>query len=278
MKAAKTNMTTEAGTPLKLRGPLWRRLFWPGILSAIALAVLLSLGTWQLQRMQWKEDLIASVSTRLDAEPSDLPPLIEWDSLEPDNYQYRRVSVTGRYLHAFEQHAYMVVSDPQGGPLGGQGHWVMTPFELTGGGTVWINRGFVPLHLADQDITLGQEGTLTLTGLMRAPEKAGFATPGNDAGFDGQLWFVRDPAGMTQQSGLENVPVAPFFIDLAADSAVSVPQAGETRVVFSNRHFGYVLTWYGIALTLVGVFTAFAIREHRRGAPANADKGSRAGP
>jgi surfeit locus 1 family protein len=272
MKAAGMMMTPEARAPLPSRSPLWRRLFWPGILSAIALAVLLSLGTWQLQRMHWKEELISNVSARLEAEPSALLPLIEWDSLEPDSYQYRRVTVTGHYLHSHEQHAYMVVSDPQGGPLGGQGHWVMTPFELSVGGIVWINRGFVPLHLADQDITSGQEGTLTLTGLMRPSEKAGFATPGNDVGFDGKLWFVRDTAGMTQQSGLEATSVAPFFIDLEAGNGGSLPQAGETRVVFSNRHFGYVLTWYGIALTLIGVFTAFAIREHRRGATVPADK------
>ncbi len=272
MKASVMMMTTEAEAPLSPESPLWRRLLWPGILSAIALGVLLSLGTWQLQRMHWKEDLITSVSARLEAEPSALPQVIKWDSLEPDSYQYRRVAVTGHYLHSYEQHAYMVVSDPQGGPLGGQGHWVMTPFELSGGGIVWINRGFVPLHLADQDITSGQDGTLTLTGLMRPSEKAGFATPGNDVGFDGKLWFVRDTAGMTQQSGLSGAPVAPFFIDLEAGNGGAVPQAGETRVVFSNRHFGYVLTWYGIALTLIGVFTAFAFREHRRGAAGNADK------
>ncbi len=246
--------------------PLWRRLLWPGILSLLALAVLLSLGTWQVQRMHWKDDLIASVSARLDSDPVALPPPAEWTKLDPDLYQYQRVTLSGRYLHDYEQRAYMVVSAPQGGPFGGQGHWVMTPFELTGGGVVWINRGFVPLHLADQDITSGQDGLITVNGLMRPSEKAGFATPGNKVGFDGTLWFVRDTAEMTLQSGLKAEPVAPFFVDLEADDSLSLPQAGETRIAFSNRHFGYVLTWYGIALTLIGVFTAFAVREYRRGA------------
>lgn len=247
--------------------PLWRRLLWPGLLSAIALVVLLSFGTWQVQRMYWKENLISSVTARLAAEPVALPPSAEWPALEPDTYQYRRITVTGRYLHAHEQRAYMVISSPKGGPLGGQGHWVMTPFESVEGAVIWINRGFIPLHLADQDITTGQTDIMTLKGLMRSPEKAGFATPGNDFGFDGTLWFVRDPAAMTQHTSLESGEVAPFFVDLEAGSGPTLPQAGETVIAFSNRHFGYVLTWYGIALTLIGVFIAFAVREYKRGQP-----------
>lgn len=245
--------------------PLWRRLLWPGIFSVIALSVLVSLGTWQVQRMSWKEDLITNVSARLVSEPVALPPQAEWKRLDPDNYQYRRVELTGHYLHAYEQRAYMVVSKPKGGPLGGQGHWVMTPLELADGSVVWINRGFVPLHLAEQDFTTGQNEIITLDGLMRPPEEAVFATPGNEFGFDGALWFVRDPAAMTQQSSLGGEAVAPFFVDLEAGAEPSLPQAGETTLAFSNRHFGYVLTWYGIALTLIGVFTAFAVREYRRG-------------
>lgn len=247
--------------------PLWRRLLWPGILSAIALVVLLSLGTWQVQRMYWKDDLITSVTARLASEPVALPPSSQWSALDPDNYQYQRVTITGRYLHAHEQRAYMVVSQPKGGPLGGQGHWVMTPFELVDGAVVWVNRGFVPLHLADQDITTGLTAAITLNGLMRPSEKAGFATPGNESGFDGALWFVRDPSAMTAQTSLASDTVAPFFVDLETGSGPSLPQAGETTIAFSNRHFGYVLTWYGIALTLIGVFVAFAVREYRRGQP-----------
>lgn len=245
--------------------PLLQRLFWPGLLSAIALTVLLTLGTWQVQRMYWKEDLITNITARLVSEPVDLPPFAEWAMLDPDDFQYRRVSFRGQFQHAYEQRAYMVVSDPKGGPLGGQGHWIMTPFELIDGGSVWINRGFVPLHLSDQDITTGQDQIITLKGLMRPSEKAGIATPGNKVGFDGTLWFVRDTGAMTLQSGLSAETVAPFFVDLEANDGSSLPQAGETRIAFSNRHFGYVLTWYGIALTLIGVFTAYAVREYRRG-------------
>nr|WP_306265263.1 SURF1 family cytochrome oxidase biogenesis protein [Pararhizobium sp. IMCC3301] len=249
--------------PAKLQGTLWQRLFWPALLSAIVLAVLLTLGTWQLQRMAWKEKLIASVSQRLEAAPDNLPPAVEWEALDPQAYQYRRVQLTGRYLQSYQQRAYMVISTPQGGPHGGQGYWIMTPFEVTGGSVVWVNRGFVPNALIGTDFS-ASEAAITLTGLMRAPEQVNFATPGNEDGFDGTMWFVRDPLAMTRQSALDAPFIAPFFIDLEASQGEGLPQAGETRIVFSNRHFGYVVTWYGLALTLAGVFIAYARREYRR--------------
>lgn len=258
-----------ASAPLAPK-PLWRRLLWPAVLSAMALVVLLSLGTWQVNRMHWKEALIADVTDRLKADPVPLPNVDEWASLDPELYQYRRVTLTGRYLHDQEQRAYMVVSAPLGGSYGGQGVWIMTPLELfndgkASGKSVWINRGFVPNALADSDIISGFEEPVNVSGLMRRPEEAGFATPG-DNGFDGTLWFVRNPAALQLQATGSPGQAAPFFVDLDADETVLLPQSGETRVQFENRHFGYVLTWYGIALTLLGVFIAFAIREAKKGA------------
>lgn len=244
--------------------PLWRRLLWPAALSALALMVLLALGTWQLERMAWKQNLIASITERLDAAPESLPPAADWKALDPNEYQYRRVELKGRYLPSYEQRAYMVVSKPQGGPHSGQGYWIMTPFETTGGGVVWVNRGFVPNALIEADFSAGMKSPETLTGLMRPAEKANFATPGNEDGFDGTMWFVRDPQAMTRQAGLDGAIVAPFFIDLEAGNAARLPQAGETRVDFPNRHLGYVVTWYGLALTLSGVFIAYARREYKR--------------
>tara|TARA_R110000868_G_scaffold11981_14_gene58135 strand:+ start:3431 stop:4228 length:798 start_codon:yes stop_codon:yes gene_type:complete len=253
-------VSRQPAKPLK---SLWQRLFWPALLSAVVLAVLLALGTWQLQRMAWKEKLIASVSERLDAAPEALPPADDWEALDPQDYQYRRVQLTGRYLQSYQQRSYMVVSTPQGGPHSGQGYWIMTPFEVTNGGVVWVNRGFVPNALIGADFSTS-EAVVTLTGLMRAPEQANFATPGNDDGFDGTMWFVRDPQAMTRQSALDAPFIAPFFIDLEAGQGTELPQAGETRIVFANRHLGYVVTWYRLALTLAGVFIAYARREIKR--------------
>lgn len=243
----------------------WRRILLPALFALLALCVLLALGTWQVYRMQWKEALISDVSQRLKSDPIAVPNAEDWASLDPEQYQYSRVSITGSFQHEYQQRSYMVVSAPQGGDYGGQGHWIVTPFELKSGDLVWVNRGFVPNALDSSDIQTDYVNEVTLTGLMRRPEIAGFATPGNDQGFDGKIWFVRNPTAMTAVVKLDESNVAPFFIDLDADPDVLLPQSGETRVQFENRHFGYVLTWYGIALTLLGVFAAFAIRELKKG-------------
>lgn len=245
--------------------PYWRRILWPALLALLALCVLLTLGTWQVYRMHWKETLIADVTERLKAAPTALPSIEEWASLDPNKYQYSRVSITGVFQHKHQQNAYMVISNPQGGEYGGQGLWIMTPFKLETGNMVWVNRGFVPNALSESDIQTDFEGEVTLSGLLRPPENAGFATPGNDQGYDGTIWFVRNPAALTSVEQLDQSKVAPFFIDLDLDTAVTLPQSGETRVQFENRHFGYVLTWYGIALTLFGVFAVFAMREYKKG-------------
>lgn len=249
---------------------LARRLLIPTIFMLAALAVLVSLGTWQVFRLGEKEALIADVTTRIDAAPAELPPSSAWANLDEDLYRYRKVSFAGRYDPTIV-YSYMVLSDPQGGPYRGQGFWVLSPFILQSGGMVWINRGFAPRDARGNEVLDPPSGLMILTGLMRPSEQPNFATPGTD-GFDdgipdrGALWFVRHVEGMTAQLPNPSVPTAPFFVDLiTSDTGSDLPQAGETRLTFSNRHFGYILTWYGLALTLLGVYGAFAWREIKKG-------------
>ena len=79
------------------------------------------------------------------------------------------------------------------------------------------------------------------------------------------LFFVRDPAALSAAFGLDPARTAPFTLDLAArfTPASGLPQAGETRLAFENRHLGYAITWYGLAATCVGVFAAWAWKGRR---------------
>ncbi|MBL4645698.1 MAG: SURF1 family protein, partial [Rhizobiales bacterium] len=104
-----------------------------------------------------------------------------------------------------------------------------------------------------------------IVGLMRAPELPNFATPGNSDGLDKEIWFIRNIAAMSNRAGLNQTVVAPYFIDEQSLRNGALPQGGETRVQFSNRHLGYVITWYGLALALMGVFFVFAYREYKKG-------------
>ena len=79
-------------------------LVWPTLASAVALAVLLSLGTWQMQRKHWKEGLIATIAARTQATPIELKP---GQALPVEGSpQYLHVAITGRFHHDKERYLY----------------------------------------------------------------------------------------------------------------------------------------------------------------------------
>jgi surfeit locus 1 family protein len=233
-----------------------RSLLLPGILAAIALAILLGLGFWQLERLEWKEALIARVEARTAAPAVPLPPESEWPKINAAEDEYRRVIARGRFHHDKEAHVYTILSEKRDGHSG-PGYWVMTPLELASGAFVIVNRGFVPLDRKDPATrAAGQvQGAVTVTGLLRMPEEGGYFAPANEPVRN--AWYRRDPAEIAAARGLTRV--APFTIDAdATPNPGGLPQGGETRVRFPNNHLGYAITGVGLALALVAVFAALA--------------------
>src|SRR5512145_2265919 len=109
------------------------RLIWPTLAALAGLAVLIGLGTWQLERKRWKEDLLAKIAERAAADPVRPPeaPLIKGDM------EYLHVAVAGRFHHDKERYLYAPTP-------AGLGWHVYTPLEAASGEIVWVNRGFVP--------------------------------------------------------------------------------------------------------------------------------------
>jgi surfeit locus 1 family protein len=240
-----------------------RELLLPGILSIVGIAILMGFGFWQLERLAWKEALIARVEARTTAPAAPLPPESEWSKVNAEDDEYRRVTLQGNFRHDSETLVYTVQSENSRG-ASGPGYFVMTPLELASGANVIVNRGFVPLEKKDPATRrAGQvEGTVTVTGLLRMPDEANCFAPGNDPAKDSG--YRRVPSEIARARGIERV--APFTVD--ADSTPNpggLPQGGATRVSFPNNHLQYVVTWFGLAFSLAAVFAAFAWqRIHRR--------------
>lgn len=234
-----------------------RSLVLPGLATLVALAILIGLGTWQLQRKAWKESLIAQIEARAYGEAGTIVPGAEWSAWRADLDEYRKVRVTGTFLHNFETPVYGLAPVQRGAPA--QGYYLMTPLRLADGAIVMVNRGFVPNELRDP-ATRPQsrpEGTVTVTGLMRAPEARNTFTPADDPARN--TWFARDPQAIAKAYDLERV--APFYVEAdATPNPGGWPRGGQTRLSLPNDHLQYALTWFGIALTLIGVFGAFAWR------------------
>ncbi len=242
--------------------PARHRLLPVALVALVAFGVLVGLGLWQLQRLAWKESLIAQVEARIHRDAVPLPPEADWGQIDFANDEYRRVTVQGRFRHDLEVQVYALVDQAPDG-TGGPGYWVVTPLGLPDGAYVLINRGFVPLaRKAPATRAEGQvDGLVTVTGLLRLPEEATLFTPANDAERDS--WYVRDPEAIASAKGL--VRVAPFLIDAdATGNPGGLPRGGLTRIVFPNRHLEYALTWFGLAASLAGVFVAYVWSRRRR--------------
>lgn len=230
-----------------------RGLLWPTALAVPALAVLIGLGSWQLQRKAWKEDLVARLDARIHAAPITLDQALAlWR--QTGDVEYVKVRVHGRFQHDKERHLY--APDQKLGP----GVHVYTPLTLSDGAILMVNRGFVPERLRDRRARAGgsAQGEQEVVGLLRASGVKESFTPDNDQGRN--LWHWRDLTGMlasVSEGGRQ--PWIPFFLEAAAEpgNPGDWPRGGVTIVKLPNRHFEYALTWFGLALTLIGVYAAF---------------------
>ncbi len=243
----------------------FRLIVLPTLAMLVTVAILMALGTWQMQRLAWKTGMIATVETRAKAAPVPFPASDTWAALDLDAVDYLPVRLEGRFRHADEVHVYWPLTDPKG-PQGGPGYFVFTPLELVDGAIVFVNRGFVPDARKDPATRAeGQiEGTVTLEGLVRRPEPANTFTPPED--LPRNRFFQRDPAIFATARGLTGTRVAPVFVDAnaAATPSSGLPQGGETLMVFRNNHLQYAGTWYGLALCCLGVYAVFVRARLRR--------------
>jgi surfeit locus 1 family protein len=220
--------------------------------ALLLLGLFLSLGVWQVERLAWKQDLIARVDARLSAAPVQAPLPTAWAEIARDSDEYRKVTAQGRFDHAHEVQVQAVTEL-------GAGYWVVTPL-VTPDATYLVNRGFVPTELRDPASRPDGQlaGRVTVTGLLRITEPDGAFLRSNDPG--NNRWYSRDVAAIAADQGLT---AAPFFIDAdATPNAGAYPVGGLTIVTFRNSHLSYALTWFALA---VGVLAAaFFVWRHGR--------------
>jgi surfeit locus 1 family protein len=227
-----------------------------GIVTLVIVAVLLSLGFWQLQRRTQKHLLIAALTERLAGTPQPLPAPGLWPALGPEHDEFRRVTFTATYEPKPDAMVYASGSAVRldiSGPV----TWAFMPAKLADGATVVINAGAVQNTMQDraqQDRAVQRLVTgapVTLTGYLRFPEAAGALTPHDDV--SKRLWFTRDQRAMAE--ALRWGEVAPFYIDLESPvPASSIPKPGPLEVQLKDDHMQYAVTWFGLAAAVLVAF------------------------
>ncbi len=202
--------------------------------------VFTALGSWQVQRLFWKLDLIARVDARVHAEAVAPPTEAEWPAIQPSDAEYRHVTLAGTFDHSRET---LVQAVTERGP----GFWVVTPLIQADGRPILINRGFVPPDRRDPaSRAQGQpQGEIAVTGLLRLSEPEGAFLRNNNAAAGN--WYSRDVQAIGDNKKLANL--APYFIDAdATANAGGYPVGGLTVIQFRNSHLVYALTWFSLAI------------------------------
>jgi surfeit locus 1 family protein len=239
---------------------LLRRIIIATILLA-ALATLLSLGTWQVRRLEWKETLLAEMEARRNLEPVELDAVLKRQA-EGEGIDYLPVRLSGIFDHHHEQHFFATHK-------GRSGYFIYTPLKLTDVKFVFVNRGFVPFD--NKDASTREEGQITGTvniqgyARVKLDKKPSRAVPENDLAKN--IYYWKDLHAMWIRAGIERQNVLPFFVDAdASPNPGGLPIGGVTLFEQPNNHLQYAITWYGLALALV-VITVIAYLKGKRREP-----------
>jgi surfeit locus 1 family protein len=225
------------------------RLVGLTIAALTGLLILLALGSWQMQRLGWKERVLAERATAAAGQPVPLPPsdtVLTGEATEA--LAFRRTEAQGVFLHEAErrvQGQYLTSTGRQPDQLGVH---VVTPLRLVDGSLLLINRGWAPLT----GEIMRPMGRVTVTGLIRPFPEKGWMQPENDPARD--AWFRVEARSMT--TGLTG-PVAGYYLDAVAEPGhTAPPYGGQSRIALPNNHLQYALTWYSLAVVLLGVWGA----------------------
>jgi surfeit locus 1 family protein len=228
---------------------------YPGmtVACAILFAILCGLGVWQLERLQWKLALIATVNGHMAAAPVTLAQIA---AMPADQAQYRRVTLHGRFDHAKE--AYVFTTDATGAPV----YHVLTPFMTDSGGMLMVDRGAVPKEKLDPASRAAGNvaGDTQVIGVWRAPDAPGLFTPAPDLAH--RVWYARDLAGI---AAADHIALSkPVLVEAdATPNPGGLPRGGQTVVSFRNEHLSYAITWFGLAIMLLGVWFSYNFSKGR---------------
>ncbi len=243
----------------------FRLRLWPSLTTALALAVLVAMGGWQLERLEWKRDLIAEMTQRMAGPAVALPPA----PVDAAALRYRPIRIQGRFRH--DRELYLEARSHQGRA----GLHLVTPLVLDDGRVVLVDRGWVPPERRRPETRPeGQVvGPVSLTATLWTGGWKGydFLRPENDPA--GNVWVWMDLPRMAETlrlGGLGGIASGYYLVAGPAPNPGGLPIGRAAGVELPNDHLGYAITWYALALVLLVIYLLHQSQpepEHGEGAP-----------
>ena len=222
-----------------------RRIIFPLLLGILGTAVLIGLGVWQLQRLQWKEGILAEIDARMASAPVALPA-----APDPARDRFLPVTATGSIT---DEEIDVLVSLKGVGP----GYRIISAFETDDGRRILLDRGFV--RDDQKDTPRPPVYGVTITGNLHWPDEVDSFTP--DADTDRNIWFARDVPAMATALGTEPVMI---ILRTTSEPAPAVSPLPMDSAGIPNDHLGYAIQWFGLAAVWAGMTGWLLWRIRRR--------------
>ena len=223
------------------------RIAMPLLTGLIGTAILVGLGTWQMQRLEWKQGILTQIESRIGGDPAPLPA-----TGDPERDRYQPVMLNGTID---TDELYVLVSQKQVGA----GYRVISPFVTDDGRRILLDRGFIPV--ADRDLAR-EGGEKEITGNLHWPDDRTSATPENDIA--GNIWFARDIDAMSEV--LDTEPLLVIARNMSPADPGVTPLPVDTSGI-PNDHLQYAITWYSLAVVwLIGTIAlVMRLRQTKEG-------------
>lgn len=235
--------------------------FWPTLITIPMLTVLVGLGGWQLDRLEWKTARIDERKAHAASPPVTLP----YDSnAADDDIFYRPARVTGHYIHDAEMYLLNRVRD------GRPGVHVITPLiRRDNGAVLLVDRGWAPFDWPEIRANRAVAGTVevTVTGIIRPENPRGWLTPDNRPREN--QWYFIDLVAMAAKAGAQST--AGYYLFATAEATATPdaevggpdwPVANEWKIDLPNDHLSYAITWFALAVVLLLVYFAYHTRRN----------------
>lgn len=210
-----------------------KKLFLSLVYSSIAILILVSLGTWQLERLRWKTTILSSMKLSLS-----MPPVkISREIIDNINkYSYRRIELTGSYLNDNNFTIYSKVLNKK------VGKHLVVPFK-TQYGTILVNRGYIPKDF--KTISEIESGLVTINGMVKFQQKINYFTPKNNI-YKNEWYYIN----INDANDYLSAQLLNFYIVEENNIEEEYPVGSQYNINIPNDHLQYAITWFSLALAL----------------------------
>ena len=226
---------------------------WATLFTIAGLTILIGLGSWQIQRMSWKEDVLATINKEYERDPYSNP--ISKERLmtlpdDPEELVFERGTISGRFLN--EKDVAIISRTYEGNP----GYHIITPFQLKDGSVILVNRGWASISYdkrRNREEFYHDEYTI-LSGVLRLPEKANLFVPENSPSKD--KWYQLNVDEIGQAKGIKELSPYVFYVENDINQTTVIPVPFAKRWQPNNNHAQYAMMWYllGGALVIIHIF------------------------